>query len=62
MSWDRVVEKFHWLSEGFADHDLRDRLIETVQQLDTRPVSDLINLLAQVRSTAVFPKTRPGIQ
>ena len=62
MSWDRVVEKFHWLSEGFADDDLRDRLIETVQQLDTRPVSDLMNLLAQVRSTAVFPKTHPGIQ
>ena len=62
MSWDRVVEKFHWLSEGFADDDLRDRLIETVQQLDTRPVSDLMNLLAQVRSTTVFPKTHPGIQ
>src|ERR1700730_9964254 len=56
MSWDRVVEKFHWLSECFADDDLRDKLIETVQQLDTRPVSDLIKLLAQVRSTAVFPK------
>ena len=62
MSWDRVVEKFHWLSEGFADDDLRDRLIERVQQLDTRPVSDLMNLLAEVRSTAVFPKTHPGIQ
>jgi len=62
MSWDRVVEKFHWLSECFADDDLRDKLIETVQQLDTRPVSDLMNLLAQVRSTAVFPKTHPGIQ
>jgi 2-methylcitrate dehydratase len=62
MSWDRVVEKFHWLSEGSADDDLRGRLIETVQQLDTRPVSDLINLLAQVRSTAVYPKTHPGIQ
>ena len=28
MSWDRTVEKFHWLSEAFADEDLRDRLIE----------------------------------
>src|SRR5467141_3011478 len=23
MSWDRIVEKFHWLSEPFADKDLR---------------------------------------
>ena len=35
MSWDRTVEKFHWLSEPFADEDLRSRLIETVQQLDS---------------------------
>jgi 2-methylcitrate dehydratase len=62
MSWDRVLEKFHWLSETFADEDLRNRLIETVQQLDTRPISDLMDLLAQVRSTVVFPKTHPGIQ
>jgi 2-methylcitrate dehydratase len=62
MSWDPTVEKFHWLSEPFADEDLRNRLIETVQQLDTRPISDLMDLLAQVRPTVVFPKTHPGIQ
>jgi 2-methylcitrate dehydratase len=62
MSWDRVLEKFHWLSETFADEDLRNRLIETVQQIDTRPISDLMDLLAQVRPTVVFPKTHPGIQ
>lgn len=38
MSWDRVVEKFHWLSEAFADKDLRSRLIQAVQQLDARPI------------------------
>jgi 2-methylcitrate dehydratase len=62
MSWDRIVEKFHWLSEAFADEDLRARLIRAVQQLDTAPISDLMGLLAQVRPTAVFPKTHPGIQ
>jgi 2-methylcitrate dehydratase len=62
MSWDRTVEKFHWLSEPFADEDLRGRLIEAVQQLDTRRTSDLIDLLAQVRPTVVFPGTHPGIQ
>src|SRR5450755_2557623 len=62
MSWDRTVEKFHWLSEAFADEDLRKRLIQVVQQLDTRPISDLMDLLAQVRCTAAFPRTHPGIQ
>jgi 2-methylcitrate dehydratase len=62
MSWDRTVEKFHWLSEAFADEDLRNRLIQVVQQLDARPISDLMDLLAQVRRTATFPRTHPGIQ
>jgi 2-methylcitrate dehydratase len=62
MSWGRTVQKFHWLSEAFADEDLRNRLIEVVQQLDARPISDLTDLLAEVRSSAVFPRTHPGIQ
>jgi len=62
MSWERTVEKFQWLSEPFADEDLRGRLIEMVQQLDSRRISDLMDLLAQVRPTAVFPATHPGIQ
>jgi 2-methylcitrate dehydratase len=62
MSWDRTVQKFHWLSEPFADEDLRNRLIQLVQQLDVRPISDLMDLLAQVRCTAAFPRTHPGIQ
>jgi 2-methylcitrate dehydratase len=62
MSWDRVVEKFHWLSEAFADEYLRNRLIQMVQQLDVHPISDLMDLLGQVRPSAVFPKTHPGIQ
>ena len=62
MSWDRTVEKFQWLSEPFADDNLRSRLIETVQQLDARPVSDLMELLSQVQPAAVFPATHPGIQ
>jgi 2-methylcitrate dehydratase len=62
MSWDRTVEKFHWLSEPFAGEDLRGRLIEAVQQLDARPILGLMGLLAQVRPAAVFPATHPGIQ
>jgi 2-methylcitrate dehydratase len=62
MLWERTVEKFQWLSEPFADEDLRGRLIEMVQQLDSRRISDLTDLFAQVRPTAVFPATHPGIQ
>jgi hypothetical protein len=36
--------------------------IEAVQKPDARPISDLMNLLAQVRPSAVFSKTSPGIQ
>jgi 2-methylcitrate dehydratase len=62
MSWDRAVEKFHWLSEPFADQHLRSRLIEAVQELDERPISDLMLLLSQVRPAATFSATHPGIQ
>jgi 2-methylcitrate dehydratase len=62
MSWDRTVEKFHWLSEAFADQDLRSRLIRAVQELDTTPLSDLMAPLAQVRPTAVFATSHPGIR
>ena len=40
----------------------RNRIINVVQELDARPISDLIDLLAQVRCTAVFPRTHSGIQ
>ncbi len=62
MSWDRVVEKFHWLSEAYADEALRDQIIETVLTLDDRPISDLTGLLAKVRPSATFPTHHPGIQ
>jgi 2-methylcitrate dehydratase len=62
MSWERTVEKFHWLSEGFADEELRGGIIEVVERLDTSELSDLTDLLAQVRPTAVFPTTHLGIQ
>src|ERR1700749_3995721 len=62
MSWERTVEKFHWLTEAFADEDLRSRIIGEVERLDTSELSDLTKLLAQVQPNAVFPTTHPGIQ
>jgi 2-methylcitrate dehydratase len=62
LSWDRIVEKFHWLSEPFADEDLRNKIVHLVQELDARPIADLMDLLAQVQPVAVYPKTLRGIQ
>jgi 2-methylcitrate dehydratase len=62
MSWERVVEKFHWLSEAYADVALRMQIIETVQELDSRSLSDLMRLLAAVRPVATYPAKHPGIQ
>jgi 2-methylcitrate dehydratase len=62
LSWDRTVEKFHWLSEAFADAELRHALVRAVQRLDARPLSELTDLLAQIRPGAGFPTTHPGIQ
>jgi 2-methylcitrate dehydratase len=62
MSWERTVEKFHWLSEPFADSELRKNIIVAVQELDKRPLSNLIKFLAQAHSTAVYPRTHAGIQ
>jgi 2-methylcitrate dehydratase len=62
MSWDRVFEKFHWLSEAFAEASLRDELIHAVQELDTQPIANLLNLLTKVRPVATFRKTHHGIQ
>ena len=62
MSWERVVEKFHWLSEAYADATLRGRIIKVVQTLDERPLSDLISLLAIVRPVATYATLHPGIQ
>jgi 2-methylcitrate dehydratase len=61
MSWDRVVEKFHWLSEAYADEQLRRRIIGAVQEIDSRPISHLMDLLGQVWPRAVYPITHAGI-
>lgn len=47
MTWDRVVEKFHWLAEPFADGGLRTQIVDAVSDLDRIAVSDLAELLAQ---------------
>jgi len=60
--WERIIEKFHWLSEMFADAGLRSQIIKVVDELDARPISDLTALLSKVRPETTFAATHPGIQ
>ena len=62
MSWERVIEKFHWLSEASADADLRCKLVEAVDNIDSSPISYLMGLLEQVQPSAAYPRTHAGIQ
>jgi 2-methylcitrate dehydratase len=55
MSWDRVVEKFDWLAEPFADDALRAELVSAVGNLDQIAVSELAGLLSAVSPTARDP-------
>jgi 2-methylcitrate dehydratase len=58
MSWDRVVEKFHWLAEPFADATLRSEIIDAVRRLDEIPVAELADLLAAVAPAVQRPRSR----
>jgi 2-methylcitrate dehydratase len=57
LSWDRVVQKFHWLTEPYADDVLRADIIAAVADLDTISIATLTALLARVRSTCERPRT-----
>jgi 2-methylcitrate dehydratase len=58
MSWERVVEKFHWLGEPFADATLRADIIHAVEHLDEIFVVELARLLGAVSPQAHRPRTR----
>ena len=42
--------------------DLRGRIVDAVENLDGRPLSELMVLLAKVRPVATYPTSHPGIQ
>jgi 2-methylcitrate dehydratase len=48
LTWDRTVQKFHWLAEPYADDPLRDEIIDTVANLESVPISELTELLTKV--------------
>jgi 2-methylcitrate dehydratase len=56
LSWDRVVEKFHWLAEPFCDEGLRAEIVDAVERLDDNPITDLTGLLSAVSPEATRPR------
>ncbi|PCE23888.1 2-methylcitrate dehydratase [Paraburkholderia acidicola] len=62
FTWERTVEKFHWLSEPYADEALRGQIIDLVSRLDQRPIKELMPLLAKVSPQPRYPAKHPGIQ
>ncbi len=58
MSWDRVVEKFHWLVEPFCDEALRADIIAAVEHLDEIPIAELAGLLGAVSLNGQRPRSR----
>ncbi|HET7074346.1 MAG TPA: MmgE/PrpD family protein [Mycobacterium sp.] len=59
MSWERVVDKFHWLAEPFCGEALRADIIAAVDHLDEIPVAELAGLLGAVSSVPQRPRRRP---
>jgi len=58
MSWERVVEKFHWLGEPFADDGLRADIVAAVEHLGDSPIAELTRLLGAVSPAAQRPRSR----
>jgi len=61
LTWQRTVEKFHWLTEQYAGEALRDQIVDQVEHLGTEPVSALTGLLSEVCPARRLPKTRRPI-
>jgi 2-methylcitrate dehydratase PrpD len=58
MSWERVVDKFHWLGEPFADDGLRASIIAAVEHLQDIPIAELTAMLGAVSPTTQRPRSR----
>jgi 2-methylcitrate dehydratase len=52
FTWERTVEKFHWLTTPFADLRLRSAIVDAVGDLEHAPVSALTELLTAVGAGA----------
>jgi 2-methylcitrate dehydratase len=57
FTWERTVEKFHWLAQQYAENGVRAAIIAAVNDLDDTPVA-LTGLLAKVGREPRPPKRR----
>lgn len=55
MSWETIIRKFEGLAEPFTTKELRNQIVETVQDFEQHSVSDLMRLLTDVRSSVKRP-------
>lgn len=58
MSWERVVEKFRWLAEPFAEPALQVEIVDAVRRLDEISVAELAGLLGAVSPVPQRPRTK----
>lgn len=49
MQWDTVSEKFSKLAEPYTTRDLRNRIIDTVGEMESHTADELMQLLARVQ-------------
>lgn len=49
MSWETIIQKFEGLAEPFTSEELREQIVETVQNFEQHSVSDLMKLLTKVK-------------
>ncbi|MBN2731232.1 MAG: MmgE/PrpD family protein, partial [Balneolaceae bacterium] len=49
MSWETITRKFEGLAEPYASKELRNQIVETVQDFEQHAVSDLMKLLTKVQ-------------
>ncbi|GAB7538169.1 MmgE/PrpD family protein [Burkholderia sp. 3C] len=62
FTWERTVEKFHWLAEPYVSSSLRDEIIGMVLDIEHCSIRQLMALLVQASPTQRFPAVHPGIQ
>jgi 2-methylcitrate dehydratase len=49
MSWETIIPKFEGLAELYTTSQLREQIVETVQNFEQHSVSDLMKLLTKVK-------------
>ncbi len=61
LSWERVVEKFDWLVEPYADAALRSEIVGAVANIKDIKITDLTRLLEKVNPSPTYPSTVPPV-